>query len=285
MSVTSTNTASDLGEQRQDIVSSLASRLKPIERARLAANRISEADLHGHRTGLRGNLAINRPVATGRVASVALPAGPNLDGEPQGGVYRRGLKRALDMFLILISLPVVLPLVAFMALLVALDGGKPFYTQDRIGRGGKTYRIWKLRTMVHDADARLDAYLRDNPILRDQWLTKQKLLDDPRITPLGRILRKTSMDELPQLFNVFKGDMSLVGPRPMMVSQAELYPGHAYYRLRPGITGLWQVSDRNETRFCERALYDDQYDRELSFMGDLAILAATVRVVLRGTGH
>ncbi|MDO5703488.1 MAG: sugar transferase [Paracoccus sp. (in: a-proteobacteria)] len=222
---------------------------------------------------------------SGNAGGMAFTAGPQQGGEAQTNVYRRGFKRALDLFLILLSLPIVLPVVGLMALLVALDGGKPFYSQDRIGRGGKIYRIWKLRTMVHDADARLDSYLRENPVLREQWLTKQKLLDDPRITRLGRILRKTSLDELPQLFNVFKGDMSLVGPRPMMVSQKEMYPGQAYYRLRPGITGLWQVSDRNETRFSERAWYDEEYDRNLSFMGDVSILLATVRVVLRGTGH
>ncbi|MDO5613441.1 MAG: sugar transferase [Paracoccus sp. (in: a-proteobacteria)] len=244
------------------------------ERRAVVTNRLAEAGPHGR-------AALPQPGG----AAMAFTAGPQQDNEAQGKIYRRGIKRALDVFLILLSLPIVLPVVAFMALLVARDGGKPFYSQDRIGRGGKVYRIWKLRTMVHDADARLDAYLRENPVLREQWLTKQKLLDDPRITRIGRILRKTSLDELPQLFNVFKGDMSLVGPRPMMVSQKEMYPGSAYYRLRPGITGLWQVSDRNETRFSERAWYDEEYDRSLSFMTDLSILLATFRVVLRGTGH
>ncbi|MDO5631460.1 MAG: sugar transferase [Paracoccus sp. (in: a-proteobacteria)] len=244
------------------------------DRRSAATNRLPDSGLHG------------RPLMSrAGGGAMAFTAGPQQDDDAQSNIYRRGIKRALDVFLILLSLPIVLPVVAFMALLVARDGGKPFYSQDRIGRGGKVYRIWKLRTMVHDADARLDAYLRENPILREQWLTKQKLLDDPRITRIGRILRKTSLDELPQLFNVFKGDMSLVGPRPMMVSQKEMYPGSAYYRLRPGITGLWQVSDRNETRFSERAWYDEEYDRNLSFMTDLSILFATVRVVLRGTGH
>lgn len=238
------------------------------------ANRLSEPTL------------LPRSLAHQGVGSpAAVTTGPNLDDDTDSSVYRNFFKRFLDTSLILIFLPIVLPLVALMALLVALDGGRPFYSQDRIGRGGKVYRIWKLRTMVHDADARLDAYLRENPVLRQEWLTKQKLLSDPRITPLGRILRKTSLDELPQLFNVLKGDMSLVGPRPMMVSQKEMYPGHAYYRLRPGITGLWQVSDRNETRFSERAWYDEEYDRTLSFGTDIRLLMATVRVVLRGTGH
>ena len=230
------------------------------------------------------NLAfVRRPVAG--AASIALPMGPHPEQQPGFRPYRNVFKRVLDLSLITLALPFVVPLIAVLALLVWLNGGRPFYSQPRVGVNGKVYRIWKLRTMVPDADARLDSYLRENPILQHEWLTKQKLLKDPRITPLGRILRKTSLDELPQLFNVVRGEMSLVGPRPMMVSQEELYPGRAYYRLRPGITGPWQVSDRNETRFAERARYDDEYDRSLSLGRDLSILMATFRVVLRGTGH
>lgn len=218
-------------------------------------------------------------------SSISIPAGPQPDQKQTRGFYRNGFKRVLDIALILATLPIVLPVVLILAAFVALNGGQPFYSQPRVGMNGRVYRIWKLRTMVRDADARLDSYLRENPVLRHEWLTKQKLLNDPRITPLGRILRKSSLDELPQLFNVLIGDMSLVGPRPMMVSQEEMYPGRAYYRLRPGITGPWQVSDRNESRFAERARFDDEYDRSLSLKGDVALLAATFRVVLRGTGH
>lgn len=220
-----------------------------------------------------------------QAAAIAAPSGPDYDETLQARPYRNVFKRVLDVSLILISLPLVLPVVMILAALVAMNGGQPFYSQDRIGHGGRVYRIWKLRTMVRDADARLDSYLRENPIMEREWLTKQKLLNDPRVTPMGRFLRKTSMDELPQLLNVLTGDMSLIGPRPMMVSQKPLYPGRAYYRLRPGITGLWQVSDRNATSFADRARYDEDYDRRLSFRLDLSILIATVRVVLRGTGH
>ena len=112
----------------------------------------------------------------------------------------------------------------------------------------------------------------------------QKLKDDPRVTRLGRLIRKTSLDELPQFLNVLKGDMSVVGPRPMMVDQKALYPGTAYYSLRPGITGFWQISVRNESSFAERARFDTDYLRKLSFGTDLAVLWRTVSVVLKGTG-
>ena len=200
------------------------------------------------------------------------------------GPYRTGLKRVFDSVLILLAAPIVLPILGLLALLVARDGSSPFYFQDRIGREGRVYRMWKLRTMVPDADACLEAHLHADPNLREEWNSKQKLIDDPRVTPLGRVLRKCSIDELPQLWNVLTGDMSLVGPRPMMVSQKEMYPGHDYYDLRPGITGPWQISDRNNADFAERAGHDANYNAELSFARDLLILTATVRVVLRGTG-
>ena len=194
-------------------------------------------------------------------------------------------KRALDVFLVILSLPVVLPVVLFMALLVARDGASPFYTQERIGRGGRIFRILKIRTMVPDADATFAAYLERNPEARQEWDSTQKLKCDPRITRIGGLLRKTSLDELPQLWNVLKGDMSIVGPRPMMVSQKTLYPGTAYYALRPGITGSWQVSDRNEGSFAGRAVYDTKYDADLSMATDLSILLRTVSVVMRRTGY
>jgi lipopolysaccharide/colanic/teichoic acid biosynthesis glycosyltransferase len=200
------------------------------------------------------------------------------------GIYRSAFKRTLDVVLVLLGAPFVVPLVFVLAVFVALDGGKPFYRQDRVGKGGRIYRMWKLRSMEVDADERLSAYLRANPTARAEWDHTQKLRQDPRITRIGRLLRRTSLDELPQLWNVLRGDMSLVGPRPMMPSQRSLYPGEAYYALRPGVTGLWQVSARNECGFAARASYDTEYDRTLSFRTDARILAATVRAVLRGTG-
>lgn len=145
--------------------------------------------------------------------------------------------------------------------------------------------MWKLRSMVPDAEAKLQAYLDACPKARREWDRSQKLRHDPRITAIGALIRKSSLDELPQLFNVLNGTMSLVGPRPMMLDQTPLYDGTAYYRLRPGITGLWQISARNESEFVARVRYDEVYDRCLSCRNDLGILARTVKVVLRGTGY
>lgn len=198
--------------------------------------------------------------------------------------YRNHVKRGLDILLALLAMPVVLPLVAVFAVLVALDGGSAFYSQDRVGLGGRRFRMWKLRSMVVDADAALDAHLDANPTARAEWDRDQKLARDPRITMLGRFIRKISLDELPQLFNVLTGDMSLVGPRPMLPEQRAMYPGHAYFRLRPGLTGPWQVSDRNRSTFAARAEFDRAYDAALSLTTDMAIIAATFAVVLRATG-
>ncbi|WP_246849488.1 sugar transferase [Rubellimicrobium arenae] len=202
-----------------------------------------------------------------------------------GVLYRAFAKRLLDISLVLLVLPIILPTVVVLATLVALDGGQPFYTQNRIGRGGRLFRMWKLRSMVTDADARLEEHLRNNPTARAEWDETQKLKSDPRITRIGHILRKCSLDELPQLWNVLKGDMSLVGPRPMMPSQAAMYPGTAYFALRPGVTGPWQVSERNESSFAARASYDSAYLNGLSFTLDVKIMVATVRVILRATGY
>lgn len=208
---------------------------------------------------------------------------PQLGGG--GRFYRRRVKRWIDVGLILLASPFVLPVVLLLGALVRLDGGPAFYTQDRIGRGGKIFRLYKLRSMVTDADARLAAHLAADPAMRAEWAESQKLKNDPRITAVGRLLRKTSLDELPQLWNVFKGDMSLVGPRPMMPQQRPLYPGRAYYRMRPGLTGPWQVSDRNAGSFAGRAEYDTEYLRRMSPLTDLTILFLTFWVVLRGTGY
>ena len=143
----------------------------------------------------------------------------------------------------------------------------------------------KIRSMVPDAELILQDYLEQNPKARDEWEHKQKLRCDPRITWLGSFLRKLSIDELPQLWNVLRGDMSLIGPRPIMIDQRALYPGSAYYHMRPGITGLWQVSDRNESSFIERAKFDTDYYNNCSLKTDLTIFMRTIGVVLRGTGY
>ncbi|MEP1356278.1 MAG: sugar transferase [Tateyamaria sp.] len=200
-------------------------------------------------------------------------------------LYRNFLKRIVDIVLILMAAPIVLPLLLVCTVLVSMDGRNPFYSQMRVGRHGNPFRIWKLRTMVHNADALLEVYLSHNPEARLEWENTQKLKNDPRITFFGKFLRKTSIDELPQLLNVLNGTMSLVGPRPMMVCQRASYPGTKYFELRPGITGMWQVSDRNHCEFQDRARYDDRYFETVSFGTDARILLQTVGVVLKATGY
>jgi lipopolysaccharide/colanic/teichoic acid biosynthesis glycosyltransferase len=199
-------------------------------------------------------------------------------------IYRDRFKRVLDVTLVIMAAPAVLLVLGICALLIARDGGSPFYTQTRIGRFGKTFKMWKLRSMVANADAALEDHLNANPAARIEWNRNQKLRHDPRITKVGQMLRKTSLDELPQLWNVLKGDMSLVGPRPMMVDQQALYPGSAYYALRPGLTGFWQVSVRHESSFAERATYDAEYLRKVTFAQDISVMLKTVSVVTKGTG-
>jgi len=200
-------------------------------------------------------------------------------------LYRDFGKRALDIFIVVLTAPITIPLFLLLSLLVMLDGRSPFYVQKRVGRYGHVFGMLKFRTMVCDAEEALETHLKADPEARAEWDRDQKLKDDPRITRIGRILRKTSMDELPQIWNVLKGEMSLVGPRPMMVEQVILYPGEAYYQMRPGISGLWQVSDLNATTFADRAIYDDTYYEHLSPTTDLIIVAQTFVVVLRGTGY
>lgn len=201
--------------------------------------------------------------------------------------YARYGKRFFDIVLTLLLLPLALPLVALVALYVLITEGNPFYTQTRLGKDGRVFRIWKLRTMRRNADALLAEMLEKNPHLKAEWERDQKLRVDPRVTSFGVFLRKSSIDELPQLLNVLTGDMSLIGPRPMMLDQAALYGSEiAFYRaLRPGISGLWQVTERNDADFQRRAQIDAEYARTLSFRNDLSIVIKTIKTVLRSTGH
>lgn len=202
----------------------------------------------------------------------------------QSHFYERIGKRALDVTLVLVAaLPVAL-LVGVLALVIALDGRSPLFVQERVGRNGRIFRMWKLRSMVADAETRLEDCLCTSPQRRLEWDEHQKLREDPRVTRIGYLIRKTSLDELPQLWNVLRGEMSLVGPRPMLPSQRALYPGTAYYVLRPGISGYWQISERNKCSFADRAEHDTRYAREMSLGTDLRVIFCTMRVVLTGTG-
>jgi len=182
------------------------------------------------------------------------------------------------------ALIVSAPVILIAALFIMMDGGSPFFRQQRVGIGGKVFTMFKLRSMISDAETVLDSYLEANPAAREEWKTKQKLSNDPRITLVGRIIRKTSIDELPQFWNVVTGDMSVVGPRPMMPSQQSLYPGTAYYKLRPGITGPWQISGRSSSSFAARSKFDSRYLTRFSLYYDLMVLFRTFAAVARGTG-
>ncbi|MEQ9692719.1 sugar transferase [Shimia sp. SDUM112013] len=205
-------------------------------------------------------------------------------GEPKSA-YRDFIKRPFDiLFVILIAIPVLTIVTGLSAIIFLKDRRNPFYLQKRVGLEGRVFKMVKLRTMVPNADQLLNSYLESNPEAKEEWDHHQKLRHDPRITPFGRFLRRSSLDELPQFWNVFVGEMSVVGPRPMMVDQVDLYPGKDYFGVRPGITGFWQTSERNVTSFAERAHYDTLYDRNLTFGTDIKVIARTVSVVFSGTG-
>ncbi len=184
-------------------------------------------------------------------------------------LYERAGKRAFDLAVTALFSPLWVPLTMLLWLLSWLEAGQGFYTEQRVGRHGHLFRCVKIRTMRCGTLRKCAAV---------------KTGDDPRVTPWGRFLRRASLDELPQLFCVLRGEMSLVGPRPMMPDQQSLYPGSSYYRMRPGITGLWQVSERNLSSFAERARFDQDYDKQMSMLTDLRVMVETVRVVFRGTG-
>jgi lipopolysaccharide/colanic/teichoic acid biosynthesis glycosyltransferase len=166
------------------------------------------------------------------------------------------------------------------------SGGPAIYMQPRYGKNGKVFRFYKFRTMASDADFVLAQHLRENPAARREWQMFQKLEHDPRITRFGAFLRRYSIDEFPQFWNVLKGDMSMVGPRPCMFAQKDLYgPYWDYYcAVRPGITGLWQISGRNEVSYRRRAAMDAEYVATLSLLRDIVILLKTFRVVVGARG-
>ncbi len=204
------------------------------------------------------------------------------------GFYRASGKRVFDILITLALLPVLLPLVGLIWAVVRAGGGPGFYSQERVGFEGRVFRCWKVRTMVPDADRALERLCRADPRLAREWRKNQKLRNDPRVTAFGRFLRMTSFDELPQFWNVLRGEMSLIGPRPFMREQEALYRdagGIAYYRMRPAITGPWQVSARGQSSFIERVKFDNDYWKNVSFASDLKIFWKTFGAVLRCVGE
>ncbi|MCU4654379.1 sugar transferase [Roseibacterium sp. SDUM158016] len=203
--------------------------------------------------------------------------------EAVGGIA----KRISDIVLAGIALAALAPLMLFVALMIRASGSGPvFYGHERIGLGGRTFRCLKFRTMRTDADTVLREVLAGDPALAAEWAATRKLRHDPRITRIGRVLREYSIDELPQLLNVIRGEMSLVGPRPVVAAELARYGSASalYLSARPGITGLWQISGRSDTTYEARVDLDSRYVTDWSLAGDAAILARTVPAVLGARG-
>ena len=203
------------------------------------------------------------------------------------------LKRCIDVVLLVICAPVVIPVMALLATAIKISSPGPvLFSQNRIGLGGRSFRMWKFRSMIVDADSLLSRYLDQNPAFKEEWEAGHKLTHDPRVTPIGRFLRASSLDELPQLWNVLVGDMSLVGPRPIVDSPTydqryirEFPEVFALYKsMRPGLTGLWQVSGRNLTTYARRIALDEVYITSWSFGSDFCILLRTLVVVINRRG-
>jgi exopolysaccharide production protein ExoY len=198
----------------------------------------------------------------------------------------QALKRTMDFTLTLLIILALSPVLLIIAYLARMDGGPALFAHSRVGRNGEPFRCLKFRTMVMNADKVLEKVLAEDPQARAEWETDFKLRNDPRITRIGRFLRKTSLDELPQLFNVLKGEMSLVGPRPIVRDEVCRYGAafHHYARCRPGITGAWQVSGRNDVSYDTRVRLDQNYARFWSASTDIAVLWKTIFVVIQRRG-
>lgn len=203
-------------------------------------------------------------------------------------VYANVVKRLIDIAFVLVLLPVwgvVYLIVA--ALILLLEGGPVHHRSVRVGRGGREIRVLKFRSMRLDADRALHALLEADPTLEDEFRQSVKLKEDPRVTGVGRVLRRTSLDELPQVLNVMKGDMSLIGPRPVLQSELDEFYGDGaaeVLRLRPGLSGLWQVSGRSLLPYDQRVALDMEYAQRCCFTTDIGILLRTLPCVVRGHG-
>lgn len=208
----------------------------------------------------------------------------NIDNK---NLYSNYLKRCFDLLFAIALLPVLVPVIAILYVLTRVQGGPGFFAHERIGQEGRKLKCLKIRTMVVDAEARLEAFLEENADAKEEWDRTQKLTDDPRVTSFGRFLRRTSLDELPQLWNVLRGEMSFVGPRPVTPSELDRYGIHkrAYLSLKPGITGVWQVEGRSNGCYDERLNMDQSYVKNIGFLYDLRLIVRTALVVVNPTGR
>lgn len=192
-------------------------------------------------------------------------------------------KRILDLLIAIPALFFLSPVMLIVGLLIRYqDGGSVFFVQDRRGFGGQSFSCMKFRTMRTDAQDVLGSLLATDPEMAAEWRSAQKLRHDPRITKLGHFLRKTSLDELPQLLNIIRGEMSVVGPRPIVEDEVRRYGDKivSYDAIRPGVTGLWQINGRSDTSYEERVAWDAQYAESVSVLGDIMILLRSVPAIL-----
>lgn len=224
-----------------------------------------------------------RIAGTGQVVFAPIEIAKARDVFPRESLAKRVFDRAAAAFLLVFFAPFLLVVAA---VLLLSEGGPVLFGHERVGRGGRSFRCLKFRTMVPDAEARLAHLLACDPLARREWEATRKLTDDPRVSLIGHFLRRSSLDEMPQLVNVLRGDMSLVGPRPIPMDESVFYGEYFadYLSVRPGLTGAWQVSGRSNTTYMERVDLDVAYIRGRTFLGDIAILLRTVRVVLARDG-
>lgn len=257
-----------------------------LERMAAETGALYEEVVHGSRQGddmghITTGLNLAQQGALRAPASAASPRGGLLEG------VGPAVKRFLDIIFALVLIIVALPFAVVIALAILLESGRPIlFKQVRIGQGNRRFAVWKFRSMAPNSAELLESFLDAHPDLRAEWEATHKLKDDPRVTRVGRFLRRRSLDELPQLWNVLRGDMSLIGPRPIVDEEVPKF-GRAfalYLRVKPGLTGLWQVSGRSDTSYRRRVELDSRYIRHWTLGLDLKILWKTVGVVLRAHG-
>jgi exopolysaccharide production protein ExoY len=220
---------------------------------------------------------------SGRISTPVVVAPKGLSRDAGGPVLGGSRKRAMDLTIASLVLLLAAPLMALVSVLIKLTMGGPIiFGHPRIGRNGSSFRCYKFRTMIADGEEVLTRRLQSDPQAAREWSETRKLRNDPRVTILGQVLRKSSLDELPQLINVLRGEMSCVGPRPVVKEELERYGSSAeeYLKCRPGLTGIWQVSGRNKIEYAHRVTLDSYYVRTWSLWLDLVILVKTIPALL-----
>lgn len=240
---------------------------------------------------------VNEETRVPKLTAQAVLADPFSDPSVPSSIFRRGIglttlqkvtKRAFDLISVLVMLTLFGPLMLVIALMVSLTSGRAIiYGHTRVGRNGKEFKCYKFRSMVLNSDQVLQQLLANDEEARREWERDFKLKNDPRITRIGRFIRKTSLDELPQLWNVVRGDMSIVGPRPVVRKELDMYYGAArrhYLAVQPGLTGLWQVSGRNDMDYAQRVDLDRRYVENWGVFADFLIVMRTVGVMLGRKG-